>query len=328
MTEISRRGLIAGSLAAACLSGTGMAFAQSFPSKQFTLTCGYTPGGLADIIARLVSGYLGHTFPGPAIVENRPGANGALGWEAVAKQPADGYHLLASTQSQIVLLPATTPSLNLDPIKGLTHIGLVGESPYLLWASSRFAAETFDDLIRLGQAGDAPIFYGTSGIGGQQHLASELLALETGIKMDAVHYKGGGAMLPDLMSNRVQLGFATPALAIGAYKEGHIRPLLSVGDAEDPNFPGIPASTEVGLPRMKSLLGWYGMQGPAGIPDDIADDLNRIIQDCVSAPDILKALELNMVNPVKISRQEFADRITEEYATVQELVRAIGFATG
>lgn len=328
MTEMTRRGFMAASMGAACLSGTGMAFAQSFPSEQFTLTCGYAPGGLADIAARLVSSYLGRAFPQPAIVENRPGANGALGWETVAKQPADGYHLLLSTQSQIVLLPATTPSLKLNPIDGLTHIGLVGESPYLLWASPDFEADSFDDLIKLGKAGDKPVFYGTSGIGGQQHLATELLALETGIKMEAVHYKGGGAMLPDLMSNRVQIGFGTPALMLGAYKEGRVKPLLVVGDTEDPNFPDIPASTEVGLPRMKSLLGWYGIQGPAGIPDDIADTLNAIIQDCVSDPEILKALELNMVNPVKISRRNFADRIAEEFAMIQDLVKAIGFTPG
>lgn len=325
MTEISRRGFMAAGLGAAYLAQAGMAFGQAFPSKQFTLACGYAPGGLADIIARLVSGYLGRTFPQPSIVENRPGANGALAWEAVAKQPADGYHLLVSTQSQIVLLPATTPSLKLDPIDGLTHIAMVCESPYLLWASADFQAQTFDELVKLGKSGETPIFYGTSGIGGQQHLASELLALETGIKMQAVHYKGGGVMMPDLMSNRVQLGFATPALALGAYKEGRIKPLLAVGDTEDPNFPGVPASTQVGLPRMKSLLGWYGIQGPAGIPDDIADSLNKIVQDCLSDPDIMKALELNLVNPVKAPRKEFADRIAEEYGTIQDLVKAIGF---
>lgn len=234
----------------------------------------------------------------------------------------------ASSQSQIVLLPATTPSLNLDPVNGLTHIAPMAEAPFILWTSARQEIESFEDLIDLAKTSSNPIFYGTSGIGGQQHLVSELLALEAGIELAPVHYAGGSVMLPDLISGRVHFAFATPGMVQGAYNEGYVHPLLVIGDSEDPSFPGIPATREVGMARMKALLGWYGVHGPAGISDEIADALNQIARDCVESQEVQSAMALQMTRPIFSSREEFTERVAQEYADVQELVKEINFTLG
>lgn len=326
MKNYTRRRFVAATASVAGVAFMGRANAQSFPSERFNLTCGYSPGGLADTTARIVGGYLGRTFPEPAIVLNKPGANGALAWEAISQEEPNGYNLLISTQSQVVLLPATTPSLNLDPIKGLSHISTLIESPYLLWANPKFEAETFDDLVRIAKSKETPIFYGTSGIGGQQHLATELMALETGIELQPIHYKGGGAMMPDLITNRIQIGFGTPSLAMSAFKEGQVRPLLVVGETRDPNFPDIACSTEVGIPKLKAILGWYGVDGPAGISDEVSENLNAIVADCVADPEVKAAFENQQVRILPVSREEYRDRISREYETIKDLAKAIKFS--
>lgn len=324
MITLSRRGFMAGTLSATMLGGFRPAFGQTFPSERFTLVCGYSPGGLADITSRLVGNYLTGAYPEPAIVENKPGANGALGWRYLAGQKPDGYNLLMSTQAQVVMLPATTPSLGFDPVGGLTHITSLVEAPYLLFTNTEFEAQSFEDLVKLGRERKKAIFYGTSGVGGQQHLASEFLAQQTGIVLKPSHYKGGGEMMVDLLSNRIQLAFATSALAAASYKDGKIKPLLILGDDEDPTYPGVPSSTEVGLPAMKAFLGWYGVDAPPGVPDEIADALNGIIADCAKSPEFEAAAKEYELRIITTSRQEYADRISREYAEMQKLAKAIG----
>jgi tripartite-type tricarboxylate transporter receptor subunit TctC len=317
----TRRSLLA---AGAALVATKTAFAQpslSWADRPVRLVVGYAPGGTTDLIARSLAPLLMEALGQPVVVENRAGAAGNLATEFVARSPADGHVLLISSGGQITVSPHTYASLRLNPLEDLAHVTMIGEGDQIVCTSGALPAKTFKEFVALAKSQPGRMSYATSGAGGNLHLFLEFLRLETGIEIEAVHYRGGSALLPDLISNQIQLSLSTYPVVEGSIRSGQVRPLLIVGRRREPRLPDVPTATEAGYSALDTCVNWFGLHAPRGTPAPILASLQQLVAKAVQQPAVQERLAILGVDPVGNSPEAFLERMRTEHRLYGEVAR-------
>lgn len=256
--------------------------AQAWPTKPVKLVVPYPPGGATDIVARVIAERLSAQTGQPFIVDNRAGAGGNLGAEAVAKAPADGYTLLVATTAHAIN-KSLFKNLNYDVQRDFAPVSLLTQGPLVLVVHPDFPARSVSELIALAKAKPKSVSFASSGNGQSTHLAAELFASMAGAPMTHVPYKGSAPALNDLVAGQVPLMFDTMLTAMQHVKSGRLRALAVTGAQRSPAAPDVPTVAESGLPGYQAYA-WNGLMAPAGTPPAVITRLNEELRTALSQP--------------------------------------------
>jgi tripartite-type tricarboxylate transporter receptor subunit TctC len=282
MTLTRRTSLVAALLALLPLAAT----AQDFPSKPIKFMVGYAAGGPTDVIARIVGQEVSATLGQPVVVENRAGANGNIGTEAVARSAPDGYTLIVNTLSHNVN-PLLNPGMvKYDPAKDFAPVSLAVVLPQLLVVSHDSPYQTLADLLKAAKADAGKVSYGSAGNGGSAHLSAELLAQRAGAKMTHIPFKGNGPALTEVMAGRVSYMFY-PMIGVASHvADKKLRILGVTTEKRHPDFPSAPTMAEAGFPGFESYVGPVGFMAPAGTPAPALQKLSTAIRAALTKPEV------------------------------------------
>jgi tripartite-type tricarboxylate transporter receptor subunit TctC len=305
-------------LASVALFGAG-ARADNYPDKPVKMVVPFPAGGSVDIVARLVGQELAKTLGQAVIVDNRSGAGGSIGTDAVAKAAPDGYTLLMGSASSLAANRALYRKLPYDPEKDFSAISLVALQPNVLLVHPSVPAKTVAELIAYAQANPGQLNYASAGAGTSQHLAAELFRSKTGVDIVHVPYRGGAPALIDLMAGQVQLMFETIPTAIQPVQAGQLRALAVTTVKRSSMLPDLPTIAEAGVAGYVAR-GWIGLVAPAGTPAPIIEKLGRATQVIVKTPEITRRLTELGLEVAASSPAEFGDFIRTEVAAFKEVV--------
>jgi len=304
------------------VAGAGSVSAQDYPSKPVRVIASGAGGG-TDFSARLVAAALSGSLGQQVVVENRGGANGNIGMEAVARSAPDGYTLVFALSAQLAINPALYQKLPYDPVRDFAPIALLGEGGYILVVHPSLPVKSVRELITLAKARPGQVAYSSSGNGSGGHLAAELLSSMAKVRMLHVPYKGGGPALMDLLAGQVQLLFATQLASWPHVQTGRIR-ALAVSTAKRPaSLPDLPTVAESGLPGYDSGV-WYGVLAPAGTPREIVAKLNGEVARALNQPDYRKLLVGNTIEPIGGPPEQLAQYIRTEMVKWARVVKDAG----
>ena len=264
------------------------AYAQSFPSRTITIVVPFTPATGADIIARLVAPRLAEKLGAAVVVENKPGASGAIGTDFVAKSAPDG-HTLLFTATAHGTVPALKRNLPYDPVRSFTPVALAATSALAFVVAPQPGITRFGDFVAAVKKQPGALHYSSPGNGTPQHLTMELVKLETGIDVAHVPYKGSAGAMTDLVGGHVQATIAALQTAAAFVTSGRMRMLAVMSEARSPAFPDVPTMKELGHPNLV-VETWYGVLAPAGTPPDAVSRLNAAINEALQAPEVREAM--------------------------------------
>jgi tripartite-type tricarboxylate transporter receptor subunit TctC len=318
-TERMKRVYLSALVALAATIAAADAMGQVYPSKPVRVIVPFTPGSGTDVLARTLSPKLSELTGQQFVVENRPGAGGAVAAGAVAKAAPDGYTLLWHS-SAFTITPALQANLGYDPLKDFAPVSALLTSPLVLIASPSSGARTVAELIALAKAKPGAINYGSAGTGSGTHFAAEKFRLAAGI--DAVHvpYKGGMEPTTDVIAGRLAYWFAPVLIAAPQARDGKVFALGVTGTTRAPQLPEVPTIAE-SLPGFHYVL-WWGLWGPAGLPADVADKLARTVARALDASDMRERLTKLGAEPLLMSLADFGRFVREELAESARLVKA------
>jgi len=298
------------------------AFAQGYPSKPAKVIVPYPPGGPTDIVARVVSQKLSDQMGQQFIVENRPGAGGNIGAEAVAKGPADGYTLLVATTAHAIN-PSLFKSLGYNLMKDFAPVSQLTSGPLVIVAHPSLPAKNVQELIALGKAKPGTLNYASSGNGQSTHLSAELFATMSGIKMNHIPYKGSAPALTDVMGGQASLMFDTMLSAMPHVKNGKLKAIAVTSAARSPAAPDVPTVAESGLPGYEAIA-WNGLLVPAGTPTDVVAKLNAELKKALDAPEVKDRFSAQGFGAAWNTREAFAKFIQSELDKWAKVVKVSG----
>ena len=299
---------------AAALAGTaalGQA-ADVWPTRPITIVVPSAAGGGGDIVARGLAYQLSEGLRQTVIVENRVGAGGLIGTKYVANAAPDGYTFLMGTQSTLAVGPLLGKNLEFLPGKAFSGVSLVASSPLLLVAHPTFPAKSVPELVALAKKQPGGINYGSGGFGTTPHMAGELLALTTGIKMTHVAYKGEQPAMTDLMGNQIPLAFANLPTAWPLVKGGKLQVLAITSAIRSPTAPDVPTVAESGVPGFEAAT-WFGVVAPRSTPKEIIDKLSAEISKALESPQVRQSMEAQGLILYKSTPSQFDKHIAVEY---------------
>jgi len=296
------------------------AVAQPYPSKPIRFIVSFPPGGSADLISRAIAPRMSEKLGQPVVVENRAGAGGMIGVDAVAKSAPDGTTIGLAAAGALTTNIHIYPSMPFHPEKDLAPISMLAMIPFFLVAHPSQPA-TLKEVIAQARSGN--LAYGHGGQGSTMHLAGELLNMMAQIKLQAVPYKGSGPVSADVLGGQVPLGVVDVPSAIANVKAGKLRALAVTSKQRISAAPEVPTFEEAGL-RGYEAVGWFGAVAPAGTPKDIINRLNTEIRNALAAPDVKERALTAGAEPHATSPEEFAAYIREETKKWGEVVRAAG----
>jgi tripartite-type tricarboxylate transporter receptor subunit TctC len=298
------------------------ASSQSWPQKPVKVIVPFAPGGNSDSIARIVASHLGDAFAQHFIVENRPGAGGALGAEAAARSPADGYTLLLTSVSQLAVLPAITKT-SYEPVKDFAPISNIGTNPNLLITHPSMPVKTLADFVDYVRARPGQLSYAAGVPLGLGHLSMALFLKRAGLDMIPLTYKGGATPLTDIIAGHVPTYFAPLSDVLPHRTSGALRLLAVSSEKRLPQIPDVPTVNESGYPGFKTLT-WNGLLAPAGTPKDIVDRIAREVSRAVKDQKFAERLVAMGVEPLGNSPEEFAAMIAADIAFWAEAIKIAG----
>jgi tripartite-type tricarboxylate transporter receptor subunit TctC len=274
--------------ASACLLAPLPTFAQGYPDKPVRVLVGFSPGGFTDVLARLLAQKLHEKLGQPFVVENKPGAAGTIAADQVAHSKPDGYTLLMGHSNSNSIAPALYPKLTYDVIKDFTPIVHVASTPFMLTVNPSVPATDVKSFIEYAKK--TPLRYASSGQGSGQHLAAEQFALQTGVKMTHIPYKGSGQAITDLLSGQVELNFESPPNTLQHIKAGKLKALGITSAKRSKLLPDVPTIAEQGVAGYE-IIQWFGVFGPPGMPKPIVDKLNAEVNAIMKSPEFIEKIE-------------------------------------
>jgi len=307
----------------AALVSAGSALAQPYPQKPIRIIVPFPAGGIADTFARSIGQKLNEAWSQPVVVENRTGAGGNIGAEAVAKAPPDGYTLVMGNIGTHALNVTLFKSLPFDPIRDFAPIALVLEADGLLVVPPSLPVSSVDDLIQLARSKPASLAYGSAGMGTTSHLAGELFKYLAKVDVTHVPYKGNVPALTDLLGGQIQMMFATMPTALPHVRAGKLKPLASVRSARTKALPDLPTMSEAALPGFDAN-NWIGLFAPAGTPAEIVHLLNAEVVKVMNTPEMRKRVETEGATFSPMSAGQFADFVRKEIVDWGKIIRAAG----
>ncbi len=287
MSNIARL-LLALSLAATALAAMP-AQAQEFPTKPITLIVPFPPGGPTDAMARTIAARLKDELGQPLIVENRGGAGGNIGAEAVARAQPDGYTLLFGTSGPLAINPSLYPKISYQPLRDFAPVIELGYLPNVIVVNPVVAAKTVPDLIALAKTKPGQLTYASSGNGASSHLAGVMFEASTGAQLLHVPYKGTGPALNDLLGGQVNMSFTDVLTALPHVKAGKLRAIGVTTRGRSRAMPDVPTVAEQGVPGFDVSV-FFGIVAPAGTPDPVIARLNKGLRAVLAVPDVRDTL--------------------------------------
>ena len=290
MNLLARPALVYSLAIVAAFAATPNASAVDYPVRPIKLVVPYAAGGPTDVLGRLVADYLGRDLKQAVIVENKPGAQGAIGAEAVARADPDGYTLFVAAGSIIVLNPMLYKKLSYDPVKDFRMLALVTDLPVVMEIHPSVPAKTVAEFVAYAKQNPGKLNFGSAGTGGTIHLAGEMFKQMAGIEMTHVPYKGAGPALTDLLSGNIQVMFDSMGTALPPVKAGLLRPLGVSSTQRSPDLPDVPTIAESGYPDYAVSV-WYGIVAPSKLPDEIARNISASLDRALNDDTFRASLE-------------------------------------
>lgn len=326
-SSLSRRALLASPLLAPpLLAPAAGARADAFPNRTIRLVTGSAPGGVGDILARLLAEALPPLLGRAVVVENRPGAAGTLAVDAVARAAPDGHTLFLAVDSWIVVNPFVYRDAPSNPLTDLVPVAPLAAAPNVLAVHPSVQAHTLAQFVALARGAAHPLPYGSGGVGGLQHLGMEMLMRRAGFRLLHVPFRSGTAATHALLAGDVLAMMGGGSLA-PLLREGRVRPLASTGPQRMASFPDVPAVAET-YPGF-TLRFWTGLFAPAGLPEAVADRLRTAVVQAMGEPAmrsaLMRAAELVPLDP---SPAAFARLIAEDAERFRAIVEELGIRAG
>jgi tripartite-type tricarboxylate transporter receptor subunit TctC len=294
-----------------------------YPNRPIKLVIPYPAGGGTDSFARPLALQLSTRLGQSVVVENRGGAGGSIGMEAVSRAPADGYTLLLALTPQLAVNGALYDKIPYDPIKSFSPISLIAEAPYLLLVNPTLPVNTTKELLALAKAENGKLTYASSGSGSGAHMAAELLISMTGIPMTHVPYKGGGPALSDVLAGHVKVLFAPAVSSLQYVQTGRLRALAITGDKRLSSLPNVPTIAESGVPGYDSTV-WYAMLAPANTPREVVTRINTELLQILKDPSFKSMMSLNGIEPIGSSPEGLTSYINKETIKWSKVIKSAG----
>ncbi len=314
--DLRRRQTILG-LAAGVLALPSLA--RDWPTKPIKLIVAYGPGGNADLRARQIAQYLGPMLGQPIIVENKPGAGGNIGTDAVAKAVPDGYTLGMGSFAPLAVNKALFGKLPFDPIEDITPIIATDSGPLVLVVPANSRFKSVKDIVEAARAKPGTLTYASGGIGGSHHLSAELLKQAANIDLIHVPYKGGSAAITDLLGGNVDMMFEQMYSALPNIRGGKVRPLGITSQKRANLLPEIPTFAEQGFPKVV-VTNWQGVIGPKGLPAEIVNTINTALNKVLAQPQFKQAVQEQANEVIGGNPSEFESLIKSESKKWREAV--------
>jgi len=311
-------------LSAVVSSGVSLAEAQNWPTKPVRIVTGWSAGGNADTISRLLAEDFGKRTSEPIVVDNRPGAAGTIGAQIVVRARPDGHTILVASMAEVTVVPpATVQSMQYDPEIDLQPVSLIGKWPLVLVANSSFPANTMAELVAYAKSKSGKVNYGSTGNGTINHLTGELFKFAAGI--DAVHvpYKGGAPMMTDLAGGQIDFAFDSFGSMQPLIQAGKVKPLAVTGQQRLAPIANVPTTAEAGFPAVVSDV-WIGVFVPAKTPKNIVNVLYAESVRALNTPKMRKALDDRAMQPVGNTPEEYRNLIQVETAKKREIAARVG----
>ena len=300
----------------------GSALAQSWPAKPVRILVPFAAGGTSDNLGRIVAQKLADAFKQPFVVENRGGASGSIGSEMVARAAPDGYTLVVSGVASHVVVTALS-KVPYDPLKDFTHIALFGGPPSVFAVHPSVPARDLKAFVALAKASPGKYSYASPGNGSHGHLVGEVFKKLAGIEMTHIPYKGGGPSVADLIAGHVPAASTTLSSAATQIRAGKARGLAVSAAARLHDHPDIPTFSEMGYPELVATI-WFGLSGPAGLPQDIVQRLNTEVRRALQLPDVRERLRPEGIEPGNLDPQQYTAFVAEELRRWVPILRATG----
>lgn len=311
---LNRRVLLAALAVAGPLALTGVAAQNTFPSKPVRIIVPFTPGGSSDVLARAIGLELGKALKQPVVIDNVPGAGGALGAEKAARSPADGYTLLMAHTGTLAINPSLYPKLGYDPQRSFTPVAWVARVPNLLVVNASVPAQNLQQLVALAKARPGQLAYGSGGNGSAAHTTMEYLKMQTGTSFLHIPYRGTAPSVNDLLAGQVQVLFTGAPALLPQIKSGRMRALAVSSPQRLALLPDVPTVAESGVPGTKGFEAdqWYGLVAPAGTPADVVALLNQHVNKALASDEVRTRLATEGAEATPASPQVFGQLIAKE----------------
>jgi len=305
------------------LASASQALAQSYPSRPVRIVVPYSAGGGTDIVARALGQKLNDKWGQSVIVDNRVGASGMIGAEAVAKAPADGYTLLMATPPEIAVNHFLFAKVAYNPERDFAPITLVAVTPLVIATYPGVAAKNMQELVALAKAKPGTLGFATPGTGSTQHLTGEMLMAQAGIQLVHIPYKGAGQSIPDVLGGQVPLGIYGLLTINQHAKSGKMRILAVTTPRRASSAPEIPTLAESGFPGFDTSL-WFGLLAPAATPKEIIAKVHDDVIQVLKLPDVKARIGEQGADIVGDSPAEFAAFIAAESAKYAKIIKEAG----
>jgi len=292
-----------------------------YPNRSVKLIAPQAPGGGVDLVARIVSERLHSAMGQPFVIDNQAGAGGAIAAQMTARARPDGYTLMIGYVATHATNPAVKKNLGYDAIKDFTPIAMIGGTPNLLVVARAVPVNTLQEFVAYAKANPGKVDYGTSGVGTLNHLVMEQFKHASGVPSMAVPYRSIGQAFTDAVGGQIQVIFPGLAAAMPHVRSGAFKPLAVTGDHRQPLLPDVPTFKELGYAGFDGLT-WYGIVGPAKLPEAITRKLNEEINKILAAPDVREIFTAQALNLMPMSPQQFGTYIADEIAHWTAVARA------
>jgi tripartite-type tricarboxylate transporter receptor subunit TctC len=311
--------------ALAAFAWSGPTLGAEYPNRPVRLVVPFPPGGGAsDFQARTLGPKLGEQLRQQIVIDNRPGANGTIGLETVARASADGHTLLLGFMSALTINPVLYSKISYDPVRDFASISMVSRPTLVLVANPSFPANSVKELIALAKATPGKISYGSPGVGNGNHIAGEMLKSIAGIDLVHVPYKGAPLMMVDVMAGQVPIAFVAMATAMPHVRAGKLKALMVISNQRSVVMPEIPTTAELGMSALEQANGWFGILAPARTPKAVISRLNEEIVKVMQPPDIRERFVAQGLEPVTTTPDEFEAVIKSDLVRWAKLIKQAG----
>lgn len=304
-----------------CLTA-GLAYGQDYPTKPIRMVVPFPPGGTTDVIARIIATRLSEELGRPIVIDNKGGAGGTIGADAVAKAPADGYTILLFHIGMIYGV-SLFKSLPYDVVRDFAPITLVGQATSVLVVNPGLPARNLREFIALAKASPGQLNYGSAGIGSSSHLAPELFQGLAHVKVTHVPFKGGGQAVAAVMGGDIQFMIETLGSVVPNIKGGRLRALAVTGERRSPSLPEVPTMKEAGLPDYVYTT-WYGIWAPAKTPAPVTAKLHRSLEKILQEEGVRSALDKAGIEAMSTTPVRFSEVIVSDLAIWGKIIREAG----
>ena len=310
-------------IAAGALAFIGAVHAQSYPSKSIRYVVPYAPGGSTDIVARVLAIKLSEAMGQQVVVDNRPGAGGAIGADIVAKSPPDGYTMVTAVTSIMAINQFLYRKLPYDPEKDFAPVTQVGSLPRILVIHPSLPAKNVREFIAIAKAKPGQLNYGSSGVGTATHMTTELFKAMAGVDLVHIPYKGSGQVMGDVIGGQLALIFDQIVSSLPHVQGGKLRMLAITSAKRFPSLPDLPTIAESGVPGYESIS-WAGVAVPAGTPKEIVARLHAEIVKVLAMPDIRERFLRDGIETIGSTPEQFSEHIRRERIKWAKVVKDSG----